>query len=743
MSAIIRISTGPAFGGVRIFSTFVFLFGLFFTSVSVSAADVSKAAADPWSRPGLLFKGPAGVGYRRAPDVATDVRVEIGGVVGSVQVTQYFSNPDTDWKEGIYVFPLPENAAIHRLKLRVGKRTITGKIKKRAAAKKIYRDAAKAGQRAGLVEQERPNIFTVSVANIGPGEVVAVELHYVETIRYDQGAFRFRMPMVVAPRFVDDAKLAATVGGEPSTNRDLDADRITPPMRHPDQGIGNPLGMTIKLTPGFAITDIKSTYHAVQTHETAPSIYTVTLDGDAVPANRDFELTWRPAATDVPVAASFIEHRDDGDYLLAVIAPAANSAVKSKRLPRDVVFVIDVSGSMKGTSIHQAKSALTTALDRLTPKDAFNIIVFSSQAQALHTEPVRATRKAINDAKAAVAALRADGGTRMLPALELALEGRPAEGRLRQIVVMTDGAIRNERQIFRLLPEAAAGTRIFTIGIGSAPNGHLMQEMANMGRGSFTYIGALEEVDDKMTGLFAKLENPLMTNISVRPPDSESTEMLPRAIPDLYAGEPVVIAARLAKAYGKLSISGQRVGSPWKATLDLDAAKSAVGVAKIWARRKVRLLLASVHLGADSHAVECQVTDIALEHHLISPFTSLVVIDPKKARPDGKQLNTGAVATNLPQGWVWPEPGKPGPVGMPIPQPSAAMHAPMAPGYGGGAAKRSYDTSPGGGIAGPMIQGMRSASGMVVPQALPSKTRSKSRLKTPPKPQKPVSLPCD
>jgi Ca-activated chloride channel homolog len=336
-----------------------------------------------------------------------------------------------------------------------------------------------------------------------------------------------------------------------------------------------------------------------------------------------------------------------------------NAPAAGERLPREAVFVIDTSGSMYGTSIAQAKEALELAIDRLASGDRFNVIEFNSYARALFPDARPATRDNRALARGWVRALRAQGGTEIAKALDLALNGREDPARVRQVVFLTDGQVGNEDELFRLISGKLGDSRLFTVGIGSAPNSHFMTQAAKEGRGTFTYIGKIGEVRDKMTELFGKLESPVLSGVRIEWPhgataeDRPDVESWPARIPDLYAGEPVVITAALDRLQGAARVSGSRGGRRWQAevALDEDASAQAAGVGALWARDKIAALIDSMRARSDSSdEARGEVIKLALTHHLVTRYTSLVAVDPQPVRPAGSDLKTAAMPTNLPEG---------------------------------------------------------------------------------------------
>lgn len=577
-----------------------------------------------------------------APLVSTDVTIRVAGPVARARVVQTFSNPASDWYEGVYVFPLPENGAVDRLRLRVGGRVIEGEIKERAAARAAYGEARAAGQRAALLDQERPNIFTTQVANIGPGEAVVVELEYQHVLRYDGGRFSLRFPMVVGPRYVPAGPMLVA-----------DAARITPPVLRPgsEGNRTNPVTLRVELDAGVPLAAVESSYHRVNIAQPSPERREVVLAEGAVPANRDFELAWAPRAQATPQAAWFTEEKDGRHYGLLMVLPPAAAA--TARLAREVVFVIDTSGSMGGASIRQAREALLLALERLGPQDRFEVIEFNSTAQALFGEARDARRENVRRALRWVASLEARGGTEMAAALRLALNGRQEEERVRQVVFLTDGAVGNEAALFALLRERLGGSRLFTVGIGSAPNSHFMTRAAQLGRGTFTYIGRIEEVGARMGELFAKLEAPVLKGLEVRWPDGAQVEAWPAKMPDLYAGEPLVMAVALDKLHGDVRLSGERDARRWEAQVPLARHVQAQGVGGVWAREKVSALMASLRDGAAEAEVRARVIEVATAHRLVTRYTSFVAVDRTPARPRDESMKIAAVPTLLPEGWEY------------------------------------------------------------------------------------------
>jgi len=606
----------------------------------------------------LLWPGDVPGRYLAAPLLHTDVDMAISGMTARVHVTQRFRNTGDQWLEGVYVFPLPDNAAVDQLEMRIGERIIKGVIKERGEAKRIYQQAKQSGRKAALVEQERPNIFTNSVANVGLGEEVVISIGYLQTLRYDQGRFRIRFPMVVGPRYIPGRPMESELppmlgtGWAMDTDQVPDASRITPTVALPEEGPINPISLRVELSAGFPIAELRSPTHAIEVQKTKAGTRQVTLQGTHH-ADRDFELVWRPEHGKAPRAALFAEHQDKHGYGLLMLLPPATEHVATQRTPRESIFVIDTSGSMAGTSMPQAKAALLLALQRLKDDDSFNIIQFNSATESLFPQAQPVNRNTLARAVRYVRGLRAGGGTEMAGALHAALADQGEQQRVRQVIFLTDGSVGNEAALFGIIHKRLAGSRLFTVGIGSAPNSHFMTRAARFGRGSFTYIGKLEEVQAKMQGLFEKLENPVLTGIRVQWPDAQQAEAWPERIPDLYAGEPLLMHVRLAQVKGDVTVTGNLAGQPWRTVLPVkvDPATSDSGIAALWARSKITALMDRQQRGGDAQQVRAAVVEVALQHHLVSKYTSLVAVDVTPSRPADEQAITTGVPTKLPAGW--------------------------------------------------------------------------------------------
>lgn len=630
-------------------------------------SDWQKVRMDDVAGGELLVRSGDGDLYARTPLLHQQVDITIHGMIAETVLRQRFKNDSDQWLEAVYVFPLPEESGVTHMRMRVGDRVIIGRIKEKNDARKTYLKAREEGRKTSLLAQKRPNIFSMAVANIPPAGEIEVEIGYQDTVRLDGGTFSYRFPMVVAPRYIPGS--AIDQGEQPlsfdeggwavTTDMVPDAPEITPPVMADGEERIHPVELSLTLKAGFPVRDLSSLYHGVEIDKEDAQFYRLRFDG-RVYADRDFVIEYRAANTDRVAAALFTENRGDDRYGYLLVNPPVK-ALQSP-LPRELVFVIDVSGSMAGASIRQAKTALAHAIEGLAPRDSFDIIAFNSTAWNLFDRVLEATDGNKDKALRGLRRLRADGGTEIAAALERALgdsDGSSNRSRLRQIVFLTDGAVGNERALFTMIAKRLGDARLFTVGIGSAPNSYFMTRAAAAGRGSYCHIGRIEEVETKMAALFEKLAKPVMTNLELVATDGSAMEIYPHPLPDLYHGEPVVAVFKGRRPVGTLDLRGSILGRPWSTQIEVAAgaqrSDSGVGIATLWARKKIRSLMDGLHQGAVEEAVRRQVTETALEHHLVSRYTSLVAVEEQVARPEAEELSRAQMKTNLPQGWQYPK----------------------------------------------------------------------------------------
>ena len=646
-----------------------------FASATPAAVE-GGGLANPESGHMLLYDE-QGTSFTAAVLQSSKVHFDISGMVATVTLEQAFRNDSGRWLEGVYAFPLPATAAVRAMEMRLGERRIIGKIRERAEAKKIYREAKAAGKKTSLVEQQRPNLFSNRVANIAPGETIVVRLEYVQQVGYQAGQFSLRFPATITARYMPGAPLEAAadpdeplalevnpyLGWAQPTVEVADADAISPqqyPQPGSEQAPLNPLQVTARLDMGIPLAKVEAPYHDITLTRRA-GVYDIGLASGVSEMDRDFVLAWQPVTGAAPTAALFTEAVAGEHYgLLLVVPPAADRAPPP--VPREIIFVVDTSGSMGGLSIRQARSSLDRALRALRPEDRFNIIEFNSTHRALYRRPLPATAEHVQRALEFVNQLQARGGTEMLPALRAALAVSGDDDLLqerlplRQVIFITDGAVGNEEALFEEISTRLGTSRLFTVGIGAAPNSWFMREAARHGRGTHTHIGSLEEVAERMDGLFAQLARPAVVDLEIDWP--VPVEAWPQRIPDLYLGEPLLVAVKFGPAppAGELVVRGRLGEADWAQRIQIAAASESLadtahkGVASLWARHKIAGLLDERVRGRSPDAVRADVLPIALQHQLLSPYTSFIAVEERIARPAGEALAKVAVPNTRPQG---------------------------------------------------------------------------------------------
>lgn len=622
------------------------------------------------------------VGARLALQLATEVSVSVAGLVAHVEMRQKFRNDSTDWVDAEYRFPLPSRAAVHRLRLEIGARVIEGQIKEKAEARKTFERARASGRKAGLVEQRRPNLFSNRVANIGPGETVSVELHYTQRVSYRDGDFSLRLPTTLTPRYTP-----GHMGADAAEVWNIQLPQTLTPQQ-PQQS-QQPLKLSASITMGMPLARVEAPYHRItltrQGHR-----YEVSLVDASTPMNRDILLRWRPQPAAQPRAAVFHERIGSEEYALLMVLPPVPGQAQAteldeqgfaearlaRALPRELIFVIDTSGSMGGQPIRQARASLLFALSQLRGQDRFNIIAFAGEARGLFPSAVPADDYHLSHAQQFVERLRAGGGTEMRQALRLALPAgedqvdgtalprREAEEHLRQIVFITDGAVGNERELFQEIHRRLGQSRLFTVGIGAAPNGWFMRKAAQVGRGDKVIIADLAEVSSQMQSLFRRLSQPLYRNVTVIWP--EPVEPYPEVLPDLYADQPLWLSVRSEQAIAgsAITVSAEGINGLWQQTLlagppltDMEAAWQGIGT--LWGRSAIEALLDEGILGRPQQDVRAAVLPVALKHQLLSPYTSFVAVEQQPSRP-AEQVARPRAVPNLrahgqaPQQYAWP-----------------------------------------------------------------------------------------
>ncbi|MEM8640459.1 MAG: VIT domain-containing protein [Cyanobacteria bacterium P01_G01_bin.54] len=590
----------------------------------------------------------------------TEVNAQIAGNVSRVEVTQTFENPFDSPLEAIYVFPLPDEAAVDDMEIKIGDRIIKGDIKERAEARAIYEQAREEGRTAGLLEQERANIFTQSLANIKPGEQIDVTIRYTDSLQFEGGDYEFVFPMVVGPRYIPGTpENPSATPPDPTrenwgqaTDRVPDAQRITPPVLPPGTRSGHDINVTVTVDAGGLVQDVRSPSHQILTTQEGESV-TVQLDpGDTLP-NKDLVLRYRVSGQETQ-ATVLTQTGEQGGHFALYLIPALDYPPNAI-VPKDVVFLIDTSGSQSGAPIAQSKQLMERFIQGLNPDDTFSIIDFANATQALSPEPLANTQANRDRALAYVNQLRGNGGTELLNGINTVLNFPAAPpGRLRSIVLLTDGLIGDDNAVIaRVQQELPYGNRLYGFGVGSSVNRFLLDRLAEAGRGTLQVVRHDEPVEPVVEQFFEQINNPVLTNIRVSwQGTGASADIYPQYLPDLFANQPLVLFGRKPDgASGTLRVTGLRAGgSRYLETFEVDFAEEGnLAIAQLWGRARIKELMTQMVSGETRSGVDA-VTETALDYRLLSQYTAFVAVSEEvRVDPDGTS-RTVQVPVELPDG---------------------------------------------------------------------------------------------
>jgi len=571
------------------------------------------------------------------------VRMHIAGIVADVQLSQEFANNATTWSEGVYVFPLPENASVRAMTIHVGERLIEGRILPREEADQTYQRAAQNGQVAGLVRQERANLFSTRIANIAPGARIRVELDYFQTLDIADDAVSLRVPSTITPRY--DPNHAEAYRLEVPTPT---AETLSSGHRSREEAETQQMDLEVAIDGARPIDHITSPSHPIQVVEAADQ-YLVTPQQHTVAMDRDFVLRWHYTPSPTPAPTLYVQQTDQGRYGLLMIHPPSDNAEQPPPPAREVIFVLDTSGSMAGNSMRAAKAALARALDQLEPDAYFNIIRFNNSARRLFQASRPATRRHLSFAKNYIAQLHGDGGTEMLDAVALATAD-PMAQYMRQIVFITDGSVANETEVFQRLRQTLGTARFFTVGIGKAPNTYFMRKAAEVGRGSYRYIERAEQVESGILNLLSEMSAPVLTDIAIHD-DTQTLTHFPDPIPDVYAGKALITSLALPAEATTLTVNGNYQGTPWQTALDISTPVSdAEGIASLWARSNIEHLMDAQWLLDDDTLHKDAIIDLSTRYGVLSQWTSFLAVDTTPVRPPHTELQQRKVPNLIPAG---------------------------------------------------------------------------------------------
>lgn len=635
-----------------------------FTAVAITAMglcialrmDAQVAAKQTQETAGsLMVVGPNGKLRAQCPLKHTDVKAEISGFLSRVVVTQNFENPFKEKIEAVYVFPLPQNAAVDDMTMHVGERVVRGKILPREQAQAVYEAAKTGGQVASLLDQERPNIFTQSVANILPGEKIKITISYVETLRYDNGAYEFVFPMVVAPRYIPGAPTGQKAHGfAPDTSQVPDGSKITPRPALPGMRAGHDVSLDISLDAGLAIDNVASKTHSVSIDRPSVGRAHIKLNDQTTIPNKDFILRFDVAGTAIQDA--LLTHRlTKGGFFTMILQPPERVTVEDVT-PKELVFVLDTSGSMSGFPIEKAKETMKMALDNLYPADTFNLITFAGDTHILFKEPVPATAENLKRAQEFLSSRAGSGGTEMMTAIKAALEPSDKQDHVRIVCFMTDAEVGNDMAIIDEVKKHP-NARVFAFGIGSSVNRFLLDKITEYGRGEVEYVGLNDDGSGAAKRFYERVRNPLLTDISIEWNGLPIADVYPQRVPDLFSAKPVILTGRyLNGASGTIRLKGKMSGNDFVREIPVqfpdNEARHDV-LAALWARQRIDDLMGQDYAGAQysnmKPALKETITQLGLEYRLMTQFTSFVAVE-EMVVTDGGQPRRIDVPVEVPEG---------------------------------------------------------------------------------------------
>lgn len=649
------------------------------TSVLASAQGVTNGGA-------LQIVDGSGQVRDVCPLRRTNVEADITGFLSRVTVTQEFENPSREAVEAVYTFPLPQAAAVDDMTMRIGERTVRGRILRREEAQAVYNQARRAGQVAGLLDQERPNIFTQRVANIMPGENVTVTISYVETLKYEDGEYEFSFPMVVGPRYIPGTSdtngannnqaavssnhnsntndeqanpSGANLNGRvPPTDQVPDAPRITPPVTPPGMRAGHDISLSVSIDAGVPLGDVRSGSHEIEMGRTEGNRARVQLRNLRTIPNRDFVLRYDVAGN--AISDAVLAHRSPtdarGGFFTLILQPPDEPRIEDVT-PKEIVFVLDTSGSMFGFPIEKAKEAMSLALDGLNPQDTFNLITFAGDTSILFPEPVPATRENLLRAQMFLNTRQGGGGTEMMRAIRAALDPSDAQDHVRVVCFMTDGYVGNDMEILAEIGRHP-NARIFSFGIGGSVNRFLLDRMAEAGRGEVEYVALNDDGSAAARRFHERVRSPLLTDISIDWGGLPVTDIYPRRIPDLFSAKPLILTGRYTGAGGRgmIRLRGRIQGREVvrEIPVELPASQSEHDVlATLWARRRIDDLMSQdyggIQRGTAREDVQQTITQLGLEYRLMTQFTSFVAVEERIVNEGGVQRRV-EVPVEMPSG---------------------------------------------------------------------------------------------
>lgn len=584
--------------------------------LTLSSAGFAEQGNEKTLSPYFLVEGDESGG--RFPLKETDVLVSINGVIADVHVKQKYGNEGAQPINARYVFPASTQASVHGLKMTIGEQVVTAKIKEREAARQDFETAKREGKSASLLEQQRPNVFTMNVANILPGDEVLVELHYTELLIPRDGTYELVYPTVVGPRYSNQPE-----AGAPESDKWVKSPYLKAGSAPPTE-----FNIAVTVATSIPLQDLVCTSHKVDVQWDEPSTARVALapTGD-FGGNRDFILRYRLMGKEIQTGLLLSEGEKENFFLLMVQPP---ERLKAQDVPpREYVFVLDVSGSMHGFPLDTAKVLIRDLIGHLREKDLFNVILFSGTSSVMAPSSVPATAANVENAIRHIDAQQGGGGTELAAALKTALAIPRDENVSRSVVVVTDGYIAAEKEAFALIEQNLNRCNVFAFGIGSSVNRYLIDGVAKAGLGEPFVVTKPEDAPAAASRFRSYIQSPVLTNIQVQFKNFDVYDMEPPSLPDLFAQRPLVVFGKWrGEAKGAVEICGTNGAGPYVHTVDVKELKPLKGQSALpylWARsRLARLSDYAAGTGHDENRAE--VTALGLNYSLLTRYTSFIAV---------------------------------------------------------------------------------------------------------------------
>jgi Ca-activated chloride channel family protein len=597
---------------------------------------------------------PVGIEDFPLPLTFTELRSSITGMVADVKVIQKFHNDLDKNIEAVYIFPLPSESAVHSLEIKINERTIKSEIKEKEEAKRVYEQAKNEMKQGALLEQERPNLFTMSVANIEPGQEIFVTLEYYETIAYEDGEYKFVFPMTVTPRYNPQSV--------------TDRERISPTFQSPDRT--REINIFIDLDAGFTIGEVTSPTHLLYIQEKDEHIREIQLAKEGEIPNKDFILKYSSDGEKVEETFTFYREEGKTGTFMFHLTPKIDYGPE-EMLKREIIFVLDRSGSMEGSPMEQAKKALKACLRTLRQGDMFAIINFDDQLEVLSEPSLAFNDENLKKADDFVNATSARGWTEILLAMDCALRMPVNKEYLRQIIFLTDGAVGNEDQVIKEVEKILGKARIFTFGIGSSVNRYLLDKMAEIGRGTVNYLLENEDIEEAIQKFANQAAFPVLGDISLEWENASVTDVYPLPVPDVYFGQVLQLFGRFHSAgHTKAILKGRTGQGEFAQEFSMELPEKHDknrAIETIWARKRIDHLLGRLReYPQETHSIRDEVIGLSMKYHLMSPYTSLVAVEKDDREREKKEIIRVDVPLMAPEGYE----SSVTPVPMQVPYPS-------------------------------------------------------------------------